>query len=66
MTGREVALWLTCGATAVSAALAVLERARMRRGASEWWDVLVVAFGFYSGLLALVGWAWWLAGGVVR
>ena len=66
MSGRDLALCVISGGTVLAVALAAVERARIGRGASQWWDVLVVAFGLYFGLLSVTGWIWVLVSAVAR
>ena len=66
MSGRDLALCVISGGTVLAVALAAVERARTGRGASQWWDVLVVAFGLYFGLLSVTGWIWFLVSAVTR
>jgi hypothetical protein len=54
------------GGTVLAVALAAAERVRFGRKASQWQDVLVVAFGAYFGLLSVTGWIWFLVSGVTR
>jgi hypothetical protein len=66
VSGRDLALCVISGGTVLAVALAAVERARIGRGASQWWDVLVVAFGLYFGLLSVTGWIWFLVSAVAR
>ena len=55
MSGRDLALCVISGGTVLAVALAAAERVRFGRKASQWQDVLVVAFGAYFGLLSVTG-----------
>jgi len=66
VSGRDLALCVISGGTVLAVALAAAERVRFGRKASQWQDVLVVAFGAYFGLLSVTGWIWFLVSGVTR
>jgi hypothetical protein len=65
VSAPDVPLWLACGGTPAFAVLAVTELARISRGRVTSADILGVAFAFYFGLLAVIGWAV-LAIGAIR
>lgn len=57
-----IAFAASCALTVATAVLAAVEAARMRRGRVAWGDIFGVASAGWFGLLAVLGWAWLIAG----
>lgn len=57
LSAPDVPLYFACGATPPAAVLVLAWRARMRRGPSEWWDLLIAGAASVCVLLAVAGWA---------
>jgi hypothetical protein len=59
VTGRDTVLCAVSAGTVAAVALAVTEGARMLRGKTAWWDIILVSFAGYFGLLSVLGWGWY-------
>lgn len=67
MSGREAALWVIAGlSVAAVAGLAGAGVARLKCRELLGLPYLILAVAMVCGMWAVIGWAWWLTGGVVQ